>query len=63
MVPPDEAMAIDARLLADTRAAGLALGDRFCLALARRLRSPVLTADRVWAAIAEAVDVEVRLIR
>ncbi len=27
---------------------GLGLGDRACLATARRLRLPVLTADRVW---------------
>ncbi len=28
--------------------AGLALGDRLCLALAERLDAPVLTADRAW---------------
>lgn len=28
---------------------GLGLGDRACLATARRLRLPVLTADRAWA--------------
>ena len=27
---------------------GLGLGDRACLATARRLRLPVLTADRAW---------------
>lgn len=27
---------------------GLGLGDRACLATARRLRVPVLTADRAW---------------
>ncbi len=36
-----------------TRALGLSLGDRACLALARRLGQPVLTADRAW----EALDV------
>ncbi len=44
-----------------TRAAGLSLGDRACLALARRLGVPALTADRQWRDIQ--VDVEVRLIR
>ena len=44
-----------------TRAAGLSLGDRACLALARRLGWPALTADRQWRDIQ--VDVEVRLIR
>jgi len=44
-----------------TRFSGLSLGDRACLALARRLGSPALTADRRW----EDIDlgVEVRLIR
>ena len=44
-----------------TRAAGLSLGDRACLALARRLDLPALTADRQWRDLQ--VDVEVRLIR
>lgn len=30
------------------RGSGLSLGDRLCLALAERLDSPVLTADRAW---------------
>ena len=46
-----------------TRAAGLSLGDRFCLALGRRLGRPVLTADRAWGRIADAVGVRVELIR
>ena len=32
-----------------TRPLGLSLGDRACLATARRLRLPALTADRAWA--------------
>jgi PIN domain nuclease of toxin-antitoxin system len=41
--------AIDvARLRPLTRDAGLSLGDRACLALARRLGAPVLTADTAW---------------
>jgi ribonuclease VapC len=31
-----------------TRAAGLSLGDRVCLALAQQLGLPILTADRAW---------------
>ncbi len=50
-----------AHIRAATRAAGLSLGDRACLALARRLGVPALTADRQWRDIQ--VDVEVRLIR
>ena len=38
-----------ARLRALTRAYGLSFGDRACLALARRLGLPALTAERAWA--------------
>ena len=44
-----------------TRAAGLSLGDRACLALGRQLNLPVLTADRVWADLM--LGVEVQLVR
>lgn len=37
-----------AQLWIATRHLGLSLGDRACLALARRLTVPVLTADRAW---------------
>jgi ribonuclease VapC len=37
-----------ARLRPETRAEGLSLGDRACLALARRLSVPALTADAAW---------------
>ena len=37
-----------ASLWESTRAAGLSLGDRACLALARRLGLPAFTADRAW---------------
>jgi PIN domain nuclease of toxin-antitoxin system len=62
--PADDAMAIDAGLLSSlTAPVGLSLGDRFCLALARHLSLPVVTADRAWLQVADAVAVEVRLIR
>jgi ribonuclease VapC len=50
-----------ARLRPLTRDAGLSLGDRACLALARRLGAPALTADTVWQDAAHGV--ELRLIR
>ncbi len=45
-----------------TRHLGLGLGDRACLATARRLRIPVLTADRVWERI-DLRGVEIVVIR
>ncbi|RBP18063.1 PIN domain nuclease of toxin-antitoxin system [Roseiarcus fermentans] len=64
IIPADEEMAVEAGLMrALTARAGLSLGDRFCLALGRRLRAPVLTADRRWALIADDVGVTVELIR
>jgi ribonuclease VapC len=44
-----------------TKSAGLSLGDRACLALARRLNLPVLTTDRVWQALS--LDIVVQVIR
>jgi PIN domain nuclease of toxin-antitoxin system len=48
-----------ARLRPLTRDAGLSLADRACLALARRLGTPVLTADHSWSGLALDVDVQV----
>lgn len=41
-----------------TRAVGLGLGDRACLALGRRLGARVHTADRTWLALDLGVDVQ-----
>jgi len=60
----DAGLALSAALLQPaTASAGLSLGDRACLALAKRLGVPALTADRAWATIAEAAAVEIVLIR
>ena len=42
---------------------GLSLGDRYCLALAKREGLPALTAERRWSTIAEAAGVVVEMIR
>jgi PIN domain nuclease of toxin-antitoxin system len=61
---PDEAVALEAGAMRRvTDKAGLSLGDRFCLALAKRSGARALTADRAWKAIGEMVGVEVELIR
>lgn len=64
VVPVDKPLAqVAGRLRAVTAAAGLSLGDRFCLALARRDGLPAWTSDQNWTAIAAAVAVEVVTIR
>lgn len=64
VIPADAELALDAsQLLTATRKVGLSLGDRFCLALGRRLGRPILTADRAWSKIADAVGARVELIR
>lgn len=52
-----------AALRAPTRARGLSLGDRACLALARHRACPAYTADRPWLDIAEALQLDIRCIR
>jgi PIN domain nuclease of toxin-antitoxin system len=44
-----------------TKAQGLSLADRACLALALDRKLPVLTADRVWSDLG--LDIDIRLIR
>ena len=56
----DEAAAYEAgSLRALTCHRSLSLGDRACLALARRVGAPVLTADRAWGDLQLGVPVEV----
>lgn len=60
VVPLDRAQAEAAGLLrAATRAVGLSLGDRCCLALARALDAVALTTDRAWSRLNAGVAVEV----
>jgi PIN domain nuclease of toxin-antitoxin system len=55
---PSDAVEVASLLLA-TRAIGLSLGDRACLALARSRGIPALTADQTWANLDVGVDVRV----
>ena len=54
---------IAGRLQAVTAPAGLSLGDRFCLALARRDGLPAWTADRAWRTVSDAIGAEIVVIR
>ena len=59
VIPFDRELAIDvAELERETARFGLSLGDRACLATARRGGQPVITADRAWLRL----DVGVRVI-
>lgn len=63
-VAPDEDLAMAVGLMRPVAERfGLSLGDRMCLALAKRLGATALTADRAWSAAAGALAVEVEVIR
>ena len=62
IVPFDAEQAVQAGMLRrDTMSAGLSLGDRACLGLAKRLGVPAATADRAWRRVD--AGVELMLIR
>lgn len=64
VVPIDAELSYAAGMLRTlTLERGLSLGDRYCLALAKRDSVPALTAERRWPEIADAAGVEVELIR
>lgn len=46
-----------------TRSAGLSLGDRLCLATAKRLEAHVMTADRAWLSVAQTLGLGICCIR
>jgi PIN domain nuclease of toxin-antitoxin system len=46
-------------LIAQTRALGLSLGDRACLALGLALRAPVYTADKSWKKLKVSIRIHV----
>lgn len=58
----DEELAeVAGALRAKTKAFGLSLGDRACLALGQRFSLPILTADRMWKELD--LPVEIQLLR
>lgn len=60
LVPADAGLAREAaRVAASGRGHGLSLGDAFCLATARALGLPAVTADRTWARLRVGVRVVV----
>jgi PIN domain nuclease of toxin-antitoxin system len=64
IAPVDATLSYEAGMLRPiTLEGGLSLGDRYCLALAKREHAPALTAERRWPQIAEAVGVKIELIR
>ena len=50
-------------LIVHTRAFGLSLGDRACLALGIALRAPVYTADRSWKNLSVNLGIRIHVIR
>lgn len=52
-----------AGLRVPTKALGLSLGDRACLALAKQLNATALTADRPWTRLDPALDIAIACIR
>ncbi|MGE4303989.1 MAG: type II toxin-antitoxin system VapC family toxin [Novosphingobium sp.] len=64
IAPFDQRQAVTAGQLASvTRKAGLSLGDRSCLSLAKTRGAKVLTADRPWRQVASAAGLTITLLR
>lgn len=64
LVPVDAVLSYDAGMLRPiTLEGGLSLGDRYCLALAKREGLPALTAEHRWPIIAAAAGVMIEMIR
>jgi ribonuclease VapC len=64
VVPVDAALSSEAGMLRPLKLpGGLSLGDRYCLALAKREAVPAVSAERRWPGIVAAAGVTVSLIR
>ncbi len=58
VVPASTDDAVEAsRIIAHHPKAGLSLGDRFCLSLARRNKKAVITADRLWSKLHLGIEI------
>ncbi len=64
VVPFDRDLAdFAARLRPMTRSAGLSLGDRCCLALAKHRGARAITTDRAWGMLGASTGVEIETVR
>jgi ribonuclease VapC len=64
IIPVDGPLALDAAEIREiARAKGLSQADCICLTLAKRMGVAAMTADQKWLEIADAVGVEVRVVR
>lgn len=64
VVPVDAGIAVEAGMMRVIgEAAGLSLGDRICLSLAKARQARSLTADKAWVAVAPDLGVDVELVR
>ena len=64
IVPIDRDLAeVAGRLRTQTRSAGLSLGDRCCLALAKHLGAPAMTTDKAWEPLGTALGIRIELAR
>jgi ribonuclease VapC len=62
--PFDDDQCRDAGMLRPvTKPLGLSMGDRACLALARRRDATALTTDRIWTEVQETLNIRVELLR
>jgi ribonuclease VapC len=46
-----------------TKSLGLSLGDRACLALARREKATAVTADQIWSQVPEVLNIAIECLR
>ncbi len=55
--------ALSGQMRAQTKSAGLSLGDRACLALAKHTGATALTSDQAWLSVADELGISIQLVR